>query len=104
MLIEQSIAAQYGVLPSRQEDLPWADWGKLVGGLMEDTPLGRVVGIRAERDPDAIRRFTPGQKQIRAEWAAFRLSRNAGSGAGSLEGIKRRQRALQAGIAAALGR
>ena len=26
---------------------------------MEDTPLGRVVSIRSESDPDVIRRFTP---------------------------------------------
>jgi len=104
VLIEQSLAAQYGILPSRQGDLPWEDWSKLVGGLMEDTPLGRVVAVRAERDPDAIRRFTPGQKRIRAEWAAFRQARDAGQGMGSLEDIRRRQRALQAGIAAAFGR
>lgn len=103
MLIEQSLAAQYKILPSQQGDLPWEDWSKLVGGLMEDTPLGRVVAVRAERDPDAIRRFTPGQKRIRAEWAAFKLDKAHGH-TGDLESIKQRQRDLQAGIAAAFGR
>ena len=41
VLIEQSIAKQYGVLPSEQGNLRYADWAKLVGGLMDDTPLLR---------------------------------------------------------------
>ena len=76
MLIEQSLAKQYGVLPSRQGDLPYSDWAKMVGGLMEDTPLGVVVSIRAERDAGTIRRFSPEQKRLRAEWAAFRSGRD----------------------------
>lgn len=48
------------------------DWAKLVGGLMEDTPLGQVVAIRREKDHEAIRRFSPDQRRIRAEWAAFK--------------------------------
>ena len=48
MLIEQSIAKQYGILPAAQGELGWAEWVKLVGGLMDDTPLGRVVAVRNE--------------------------------------------------------
>lgn len=73
VLIEQSIAKQYGILPSAQEDLPYTDWAKLVGGLMEDTPLGQVVAIRREKDYSVIRRFSPEQRRIRADWAAFKL-------------------------------
>ena len=83
-MIEQSIAKQYGIIPSEQEDLSWPDWCKLVGGLMEDTPLGRVVSIRAETDRDTIRRFTPDQRRIRAEWDAFRLEKMTGSKNGQL--------------------
>lgn len=71
-MIEQSIAKQYGVLPSQQGDLPYSDWAKLVSGLMDDTPLGRVVAVRAERDPETIRRFSPEQKRLRQEWTTFR--------------------------------
>lgn len=74
VLIEQSIAKQYGVLPSEQENLRYADWAKMVGGLMDDTPLGRVVAIRSEKDADVIRRMTPDQRRIRSEWAAHRAS------------------------------
>lgn len=44
----------------------------MVSGLMEDTPLGRVVGIRAEKDKDMIKNFSQEQKQIQADWKKFR--------------------------------
>ncbi len=72
LLIEQSIAKQYGVLPAAQADLSWQDWNKLVSGLMDDTPLGRVVAVRSEQDAEVIKRFSPWQKQIRMEWDVFR--------------------------------
>lgn len=71
MLIQQSIAKQYGVLPSDQGELHYSDWAALVSGLMEDTPLGRVVQVRMEKDPAVLRRMTPQQKQLRAAWAQF---------------------------------
>lgn len=43
----------------------------MVSGLMDDTPLGRVVGIRIEKDKDILKNFTPEQKQIRSEWQRF---------------------------------
>lgn len=72
MLIEQSIAKQYGILPSQQGELSYADWSKLVGGLMRDTPLGQIVSIRGETNRDTIRNMNAWQKQIRSEWAAFK--------------------------------
>ncbi|WP_195891804.1 Gp15 family bacteriophage protein [Anaeromassilibacillus senegalensis] len=71
ILIEQSIAKQYGVLPSDQPDLHYADWAKLVSGLMDDTPLGRVVAVRSEDDPDMLKAFTPEQNRLRTEWKQF---------------------------------
>lgn len=71
VLIEQSIAKQYGILPSQQEDLSYSDWYKMVGGLMPDTPLGQVVAIRSEQDRDRLKHFSPAQRRERAEWAAF---------------------------------
>jgi len=78
VLIEQSIAKQYGVLPAAQGDLPYQDWEKLVSGLMDDTPLGRVVYARSETDQNALKGFTPWQKQIRADWARFKASKVTG--------------------------
>lgn len=75
MLIEQSIAKQYGVLPSKQENLHYSDWSKMVSGLMDDTPLGRIVGVRSETDQDIIENYTPEQRDVRSEWAHFLASR-----------------------------
>lgn len=75
VLIEQSIAKQYGVLPSEQENLKYSDWAKMVSGLMDDTPLGYVVSIRSETDQEIIRRFTPEQRAIRQDWERVRTKR-----------------------------
>lgn len=76
LLIEQSIATQYGILPAVQGELPYPEWAKLVGGLMDDTPLGRVVAVRAENDQKVIARMSPWQRRIRARWSAH-LARQA---------------------------
>ena len=71
-LIAESIAKQYHILPSQQDDLSYSDWSQLVSGLMDDTPLGRIVTIRCETDKERIKRFTPHEKAIRTEWARFK--------------------------------
>lgn len=97
-MIEQSLAKQYGVLPSEQESLHYSDWAKMVGGLMDDTPLGRVIAIRSENDRDVLSRMSPDQQQIRADWFAFRAS------ARTPADEKERQKQLQAMIAGLFGR
>lgn len=84
-LIEQSIAKQYGVLPSEQGNLIYSDWAKMVSGLMDDTPLGRVVSIRMENDPSIIKNFTPHQKAIQAEWRNFRAKQTSQNDIAQLE-------------------
>lgn len=71
-LIIQSIAKQYGVLPEEQEELPFKDWSLLIGGLMEDTPLGQTVLIRKENDKNRLKNFGPYETRIRNEWRNFR--------------------------------
>lgn len=44
---------------------------------MDDTPLGRVVAVRAEDDKERIKRFGEYEKQIRAQWSAFRRGQTA---------------------------
>ena len=77
VLIQQSIATQYGILPRDQGELPWPEWSKLVSGLMDDTPLGRVVAVRGESDPKVIAQMSPWQKKLRAQWNSFRAERAA---------------------------
>ena len=71
ILIQQSIAKQYGVLPAAQGEMRYDDWAKLVGGLMDDTPLGRVVAVRGEKDREVIRKMDSWQLSIRNDWNAF---------------------------------
>lgn len=71
-LISQSVAKQYHILPSEQEELSYSDWSQLVAGLMHDTPLGRIVSIRAEKDKKTIDRFGSYEKRVRSEWQNFR--------------------------------
>lgn len=72
VLIEESIAKQYHILPSEQQELSYSDWSKLVSGIMDDTPLGRIIAIRIEDDGEIIKKMTPEQLSIRDEWFAFK--------------------------------
>lgn len=74
-LIEQSIAKQYHILPSEQEELSYSDWVTLLSGIMEDTPLGRTVLIRKEDDGERIKRFSPYERRIYNEWRNFRAEK-----------------------------
>ena len=103
MLIEQSIAKQYGVIPSKQGDLKYEDWAKMVSGLMEDTPLGRIVQIRAETDRDALKRLSPDQKRIRREWQQFRANQMRRDPT-SREAWKDQLKALERMFASAFGK
>jgi hypothetical protein len=100
VLIEQSIATQYGILPAAQGDLPYPEWAKLVGGLMDDTPLGRVVAVRAEQDPQIIAKMGPWQKRIRSEWQRFLAGKAQKQDPADL---RRQMRDLEAMIARAFG-
>ncbi len=102
VLIEQSIAKQYGVIPSLQGDLKYSDWAKMVSGLMEDTPLGRIVQIRSETDKDTLKRFTPDQKKIRSDWQRFRAAQIAQDPNARAE-YARRMQALERSFAVAFG-
>lgn len=46
----------------------WEEFRDLLAGLSADTALGRVVAIRAEDDPEVLKRFTPQQRAMRAAW------------------------------------
>lgn len=48
--------------------MKWDEFKDLLSGIGPDTPLGRIVSIRAEDDPDILEHFGPEQKRIRNEW------------------------------------
>ena len=76
VLIEQSLATQYGILPAAQAELPYPEWAKLVGGLMDNTPLGRVVAVRGETDRKKLAAMGPWAQRIHQQWQAH-LARRA---------------------------
>ena len=67
-LIESSLAKQYGIRIRHQSDMPWTEFVTLVSGLMHDTPLGQMVSIRSEKDPDVIKQFSPEHRKMHREW------------------------------------
>ena len=67
-LIESSFLKQYGIRLRANDDMSWNEFCTLLSGLMNDTPLGQIVSIRAEKDRNVIKDFTPEQKRIRREW------------------------------------
>lgn len=101
-MIARSIAKQYLVLPSEQEDLRYSDWAQMVSGLMDDTPLGQVVRIRMENNPDVTKNFTPAQRQIKNDWAQF-LANKARKDPVYAETQERKMEELERAIAALFG-
>lgn len=67
-LIEASFAKQYGIRLRNELDMDWGEFTTLLAGIMQDTPLGNIVSIRAENDPQIIKNFSKEQKRIRSEW------------------------------------
>lgn len=59
---------QYGIRLRQNDDMSWNEFCSLLTGIMYDTPLGRVVSIRAEKDQKVIKAFSEEEKRIRNEW------------------------------------
>ena len=48
--------------------MKWDEFKALISGLSPETPLGKLVSIRAENDKDVLKHFSKDQKRIRSEW------------------------------------
>ena len=94
-LIEASFAAQYG-LRLVKEDMAFGEFCRLLGGLMADTPLGRVVAVRAEKNPERIRNFGESEHRLRREWRGFLRSVAVRDECDELGDIERLKRSLEA--------
>ena len=55
--------------------MKWAEFKQLLIGIGPDTPLGRIVSIRAEDDPEVLKHFTVEQHRIRNEWQSKRAKK-----------------------------
>lgn len=69
-LIVSSFLTQYGlrIRTKEFESVTWDEFRSLLAGIAPDTPLGRMVAIRAETDKNVIKNFTHDQKRIYDEW------------------------------------
>ena len=48
--------------------MSWREFSYFINGLSGDTPLGRIISIRAETDPEVIKNMTKDEKRIRNEY------------------------------------
>ena len=48
--------------------MKWSEFKALLIGISPETPLGRIVSIRAEEDKEILKYFSREQLQIRSEW------------------------------------
>jgi len=99
-LIVSSFRAQYGVKIHSAEfkEMRWKEFCALLSGIGPDTPLGRIVAIRAEDDAEILKHFTTEQKRIRDEWR-LRGARSVSEGglAGILAELERAFTAMAGG-------
>lgn len=63
---------QYGIRLRHEADITWAEFYRLLKGIMPETPLGQIVAIRSEKDSGRIKNFTAYERKIRAQWRRFR--------------------------------
>lgn len=70
--------------------MKWAEFRSLAAGLGPETPLGQIIRIRAEDDPEALKNFTDGQRQINSEWRKKQAKARSGQEINAfLESMKR---------------
>ena len=48
--------------------MKWNEFKSLLAGIGPETPLGRIVSIRSEDDPEVLKHFTKSQNEIRNKW------------------------------------
>ena len=48
--------------------MKWKEFAQLLKGLSGETPIGRIVAVRSETDPEVLKRFSKDQRRIRNEW------------------------------------
>lgn len=48
--------------------MSWREFSYFINGLSGDTPLGRIIRIRAETDPEVIKNMNADEKRIRNEY------------------------------------
>ena len=78
---------QYGIRLAK-EDMAFGEFCRLLAGLMADTPLGRVVNIRGEKDKEKIKSFGSYEQAIRKAWREFCSNDRQMDWSGSIEELQ----------------
>lgn len=61
--------SQYGIRLSKDlKGMKWNEFRTLLIGIAPETPLGRIVSIRAETDKNVLKHFSKEQRRIHNEW------------------------------------
>lgn len=69
-LIEASFAQQYNIRLDC-EDITIREYYTMLKGISEDTPLGKIVSIRSEKNRKVIQKMNKQQRHIRTQWHQF---------------------------------
>lgn len=70
--------------------MKWREFSAYMAGLDGKSPLGRVISIRAEEDPEILRQFSPEQRRIRNAWRSRKAKKvSKGDLEAFLESMKR---------------
>lgn len=68
-LIASSLKTQYGYSIRREIDnLSWGELCSDIAGLKGDTPLGNIIRIRSEKNPETLKHFSSEELMIRNKW------------------------------------
>lgn len=68
-LVVASFQTQYGIRLSRDlSGMDWREFSYLISGLDSSTPLGKIVSIRGESDPEVLKNFSEHERRIRNEY------------------------------------
>lgn len=63
------MAQQYGIRIRKEiQKMEWAELSSYISGLNGDTPLGNIVRIRSEKNPNTLKKFSQEELRIRSEW------------------------------------
>ena len=64
---------QYGIRLSHEPDISVSEYYRLLAGIMPETPLGKIVQIRMEKDPKILKEFGDYERDVRSKWAEFKV-------------------------------
>lgn len=53
------------------DSMDWKEFITLLAGLRKETPLGQMIAIRSEEDPQILKQFSAEQNELRTQWRTY---------------------------------